>query len=64
MRIGVRIKFSEDYGDQRALAAVGGEITFPKGKPPQFSFSSQVQYHQYLKLRKEKTPTVAPEDVE
>lgn len=63
MRMPVRIKFSEDLNDQRALIAAGGEIVFPKGKPPQFGFESQIQHHEYLRLRRVKTPTVAPEDV-
>lgn len=48
----VRINYSESLVDQQALAAVGGTIVCPKGKPPQFAFGSQLQYQEYLKLRK------------
>lgn len=54
MRMPVRINFSESLSDQRALAAVGGKIVFPKGKPPQFSFDSQIHYQEYLRIRKQK----------
>lgn len=52
MRMPVRINYSESLVDQQALAAVGGTIVCPKGKPPQFAFSSQLHYQEYLNLRK------------
>lgn len=62
MRIPVRISYSENVEDQRMLIKVGGRIVLPSGKPPQFAFDSQLQYQEYLRMKR-KTPTAATEDV-
>jgi hypothetical protein len=51
----VRIKFSEAFADQLAMTRAGGSIVFPKGRPPMFSFPSNMHYQQYLTyLRQQK----------
>lgn len=53
MRNAVRIKFSESLADQKALSKAGGQIVFPKGKPPMFEFASDMHYQQYLTYRRQ-----------
>ncbi|PZM62575.1 hypothetical protein DOE73_26320 [Paenibacillus dendritiformis] len=50
MRLAVRIAYSEDLHAQRCLAAAGGRIVFPKGKPAQFAFGSNEQYDEYRRM--------------
>lgn len=61
----IRIKFSENEGDQRALVQSGGIIVFPNNKPPMFKFDNEeqrVRYEQFRKMyRNEKVTPVAPE---
>lgn len=49
----VRIKAIDDPVAQRCLAAVGGHIALPIGKPPMFHFSTQFVYDEYCKLLRE-----------
>lgn len=49
----VRIKFSEAFADQLALSRAGGQVVFPKGKPPMFEFASDMHYQQYLTYRRQ-----------
>ena len=53
MRLAVRIKAVDDPIAQRCMAAVGGYIALPKGKPPVFHFNDQVMYDEYCKLLRE-----------
>lgn len=61
----IRIKFSENEEDQRALSQSGGTIVFPRNKPPMFGFDNEqqrIRYEQFRKMyRNEKVTTVAPE---
>lgn len=53
MRNAVRIKFSEAFADQLALSRAGGQVVFPKGKPPMFEFASDMHYQQYLTYQRQ-----------
>ncbi|OAB33234.1 hypothetical protein [Paenibacillus macquariensis] len=65
MRMAIRINFSENHEDQRALSQAGGRIVFPHNKPPMFGFDNEeqrIRYEQFRKMYKnEKVTTAATE---